>query len=438
MDVREMKDLVCKVIEEHREEIIALGENIAGEPELGWKEFKTARKIQEKMSALGLEHKDDVAGTAVITPIRGRGSKVKLAVIGEMDALLVPEHPDADPGTGAAHCCGHHVQAAAAYGVALALVKSGVMKELDGDVVVMHVPAEEGVEFAFREELRKNGKITMFEGKPEMILRGCFDDIDMVIMQHIMCTEGSAQKPIKADCGGPVNALGCLAKMIRYTGRPSHAARPWEGINALDAAELGLMGINANRTTFRPEDNIRVHPIITKGGDLVNIVPADVRLEAYVRGANPEGIVDASRKVDQSLKAGAMAMGAECEILDIPLCMSPYESDELKQICYENMRDLLGDDITRKEGPSVSTDAYDISNLMPMVHMNFGGAAGVLHGTDFKVVDPEMAYINAAKVMACTAVDLLADGAEKALYVKKNFHAPFTMERYRKEWCGLE
>ena len=437
MDVREMKRLVCEVIEDHREEIITLGESIADEPELGWKEFKTAKKIQEKMSALGLEHEDGVAITGVITPLRGRSSKAKVAVIGEMDALIVPTHPGADPETGAAHCCGHHVQAAVAYGVALALAKTGIMKELDGDVVIMHVPAEEGVEIEYRQGLREQKKIAMIDGKPEMIVRGYFDDIDVAVMQHIMCTEGENAPKIKANCGGPVNALACIAKLVRYKGKASHGARPWEGINALDAAELGLMGINANRTTFRDEDGIRVHPIITKGGDLVNIVPADVRVETYVRANNVPAAMEAGKKVDRALMAGAYAMGAECEIIDIPLCMASTECPELKHICYENMCGILGSDICEEEGPSVSTDAYDVSNLLPLVHMNIGGAGGVLHGADFEVVDPEMAYISAAQILACTVIDLLANGAEKALAVKASFKAPFTKERYLKEWCGI-
>ena len=68
---------------------------------------------------------------------------------------------------------------------------------------------------------------------------------------------------------------------------------------------IGLQGIDANRETFKDEDHIRVHPIITKGGELVNVIPADVRLETYVRGASTDAIVAAAAKVDRSLIAGA-------------------------------------------------------------------------------------------------------------------------------------
>jgi len=79
-------------------------------------------------------------------------------------------------------------------------------------------------------------------------------------------------------------AIGFIGKTVRYKGKEAHAgAEPDKGINALNAAMLGLMAIHVQRETFRDEDQIRVHPIITKGGDLVNIVPADVRMETYVR-----------------------------------------------------------------------------------------------------------------------------------------------------------
>lgn len=89
--------------------------------------------------------------------------------------------------------------------------------------------------------------------------------------------------------------LGSLVMALsvrRYNmGKTAHAAdAPDQGINALNAAMLGLMGINALRETFREKDVVRVHPIITKGGDLVNSVPADVRIETYVRAKSMEAI----------------------------------------------------------------------------------------------------------------------------------------------------
>src|SRR5499426_4497273 len=101
---------------------------------------------------------------------------------------------------------------------------------------------------------------------------------------------------------------GCIVKTVRYIGRAAHAGgMPRRGINALYAANIGLAAINAIRETFRDEDTIRVHPIITHGGSQVNVIPADVRIETYVRGRSVQAILDANAKVDRALQAGALA-----------------------------------------------------------------------------------------------------------------------------------
>ena len=133
--------------------------------------------------------------------------------------------------------------------------------------------------------------------------------------------------------------MGFVAKLIYYKGQEAHAGgAPWLGVNALQAAKIGLMAIDAQRETFQDKDNVRVHPIITKGGDLVNVVPADVRIETFCRANNVPAIQDASMKVNRALKAGADAVGAEVKIVDIPGYMTPYECPEMKAIVEENLK----------------------------------------------------------------------------------------------------
>ena len=110
-----------------------------------------------------------------------------------------------------------------------------------------------------------------------------------------------------------------MVKQIRFLGRAAHAGgAPQRGINALNAAMIAMNAIAAQRETFWEKDTIRIHPIITKGGDAVSVVPAEVTMETFVRGGSLEAIVDANRKVDRCLRAGAMAVGAEVEIHTIP------------------------------------------------------------------------------------------------------------------------
>ena len=436
MTTAEMKAAACAAIDKNADKIIALGESIYREPELGYKEFKTSAKIKAALDEIGFEHQDGVAVTGIITPVKGRDHKVNLAIMGELDAVVAPSHPFADPVTGAAHSCGHFAQAASVIGVAYALKESGVMNELDGDITLMHVPAEEFVELAYRKELIEKGTVKLLGGKQEFIRLGVFDNVDMMIMQHTRTTEGDDPNPIKADAGG--TGMGFIGKMIQYIGKESHAAAPSQGINALKAAQIGLAAIDANRETFQDKDTIRVHPIITKGGDLVNVVPADVRLETYVRGLSVDAVLDASAKVDRALQAGAYAMGAKCIITQLPGYIIPYESEELKDVVYDNLKYVFGEDRCKRNGGGGSTDASDVSVIMPVVHMNIGGAKGIGHSPDYVVTAPELAYLAAAKTLVCTAIDLLANGAEKALYVKASFKAPMTKEEYLTKWCNLE
>ena len=83
------------------------------------------------------------------------------------------------------------------------------------------------------------------------------------------------------------------------------------GINALNAAMIALSGINANRETFREQDTVRVHGILTRGGDAVSAVPSNVTLEWRVRSGNLDAVVQNSAKVDRSFKAGALAVGGK-------------------------------------------------------------------------------------------------------------------------------
>ncbi len=435
MDVKTMKKVACEAIDKNAGKIIALGESIFSEPELGYKEFKTAEKVKAALDELGYKHQDGVAITGILTPLKGRDHKVKLAIMGELDAVVAPGHPCADPQTGAAHSCGHFAQAASVIGVAYALKDTGIMENLDGDITLMHVPAEEFVELEYRKQIRDEGKISLLGGKQEFIKLGIFDDVDMMIMQHTRTTENEDPTPIKADAGG--TGMGFVGKMIQYIGKESHAAAPHQGINALQAAKIGLAALDANRETFQDKDTIRVHPIITKGGSLVNVIPADVRIETYVRGLSAEAVLDASAKVDRALQAGAYAVGAECIITQLPGYIIPYESQELKDVVYENLVEIFGADKSKRDGSGGSTDASDVSVIIPTVHMNIGGAKGIGHSPNYEIGDPDLAYIKAAKALVCTAIDLLANGAEKALYVKEKFVPFMTKEEYLTKWCGL-
>jgi amidohydrolase len=429
----DLKKSVCEAIDKRAEELYKIGEEILLHPELGFKEFKTAQLVEERFRSLGLTCQTGLAITGVKAEVPGRASKLHVAIMGELDSILIPSHPFADAQTGAAHGCGHNASITGMVGAGMGLVDSGVMKELDGTVSLMAVPAEELVELEYRNKLRQAGKLVFLAGKQEFIRLGLLDSVDLVMMFHMQESD-----PVKKFAVG-ATLNGCLAKFIRYKGKESHAGgAPHFGINALNAATLGIMGIHAQRETFRDEDSIRVHPIITRGGDLVNVVPADVRIETFVRGRTIEAIQDANLKVDRALKAGAMAIGAEVEITNLPGYMPCLKTERLDQLFADNMVSRFGTQaVVQAEHQTGSTDLGDISHLMPILQPFIKGGKGKLHTEGFVIEDRQLAYIESAKGLAMTTIDLLWDGAREGLSIKENYRARYTKEEYLKLWDRL-
>ena len=192
-----------------------------------------------------------------------------------------------------------------------------------------------------------------------------------------------------------------------------------------------MSAINAQRETFADQDCVRVHPIITKGGDLVNIIPAEVTMETYVRAKTADAILDASHKVDRSLRGAAIAMGCQVEIDTVPGNLPLRNDPVLSEIFKENAGQLFGADQYRDYGHSGgSTDAGDLSQIMPVLHPMMTGAAGTHHQTDWCIADHEAGYVAPAKTMAMMAVDLLAGDGSQAREVLDRFDPAMTKDQY--------
>ena len=225
---------------------------------------------------------------------------------------------------------------------------------------------------------------------------------------------------------------GFIGKNVRFIGVPSHAgAAPEKGVNALNAAMLGMMNIHALRETFPDNERVRVHPMLTKGGDIVNIVPADVRMESYVRAASTDYIKKVNRDITRALTAGALAVGAEVEIQDIPGYLPLLDTPALDELFIQNALEFVADkEIQRGAVFSGSFDIGDVSHLLPVLHPMVGGIIGDLHSREFRLTDPETALLLPARVMAATAVDLLAEGAGELKKVKSGFTPTMTRDEY--------
>ena len=430
--IEELKKRACETIDKRKKEIIDLAKQVLANPEAGFREFKTAQLVAQKFQELGIQHQGGLAVTGLkgIIP-GGAGSGPTVAVIGELDSLVVTEHPHADPVTGAAHACGHHCQIGMMLGATMGLLTPEVISQLSGQIVPFAVPAEEFIEVEQRLEMRDQGKVEFLGGKQELIRLGEFDDIDIAMMCHTASDMGER----KFAMGGTSN--GHVVKFVRYTGVGAHAGSlPHRGVNALNAASFAIQAINSLRETHKADDTVRIHGIMTRGGAAVSAVPSDVRLEWRVRSATPNAVVENSIAVDRCFRAGALAVGAKVNITTIPGYLPMRHDTKLQDIFRRIAVDLVGESATlvmpARRNRGGSTDMGDLSHIMPSCHPYTAGAVGPGHSSEYVITDYESAVINPAKIMAMVVIDLLADGAKQAKEVKSNHRPLLTKNSYVK------
>ncbi|MBP5198256.1 MAG: amidohydrolase [Lachnospiraceae bacterium] len=429
MDAVEEK--IIKIIDEHREELLSFGRDIYDHAELGYKEFRTAEKFAEYTGKLGLRTTTGHAVTGVKAYLNeDKKENASLALIGELDALRIPNHPHFNEESTGAHCCGHHAQLTGILGAAIALSDPEIAKNLDGQVVFFAVPAEEYGEIEFKNRLKDEGKIKYGGGKCELIRIGAFDDIDLSIAHHSINGD-------KISFSQSTNN-GFVSKVIKVHGKAAHAAgAPQDGINALNAASLGLAALGYHRETFKDTDHVRIHPILTKGGDLVNVIPEEAVIETLVRAANNEAILDAAKKTDRAFFAGGAALGATVEIETmpgyLPTLPNPIE-EELVEAAKIAGGDKYAVEVLDNAGDfsGGSTDVGDLQHIMPVYTFNTGGITGKFHGADFDIVDEELTYIETAKVFALGAYRFLRDNAKLSKKIVSEYEPKLNKESYTK------
>jgi len=417
-------DRITQTITQFGDEIIGWGEDILHMPELGYCEKNTSEYIRKKFEELGLECSKPLGITGVKATLHGKTDGINVCIIGEMDALKCNGNPHANA-DGVAHACGHNAQIASMLGAAKGLIKSGIMDELSGSITFFAVPAEEFIELDYRKKLRSNGQIKYFGGKQQLIAEGAFDDIDMAMMIHAHANDDEAKVYVRGY------NLGFLTKTITIKGKASHGSTPHLGTNALNAAALAIIGIHSNRETFTENDKIRIHPIITKGGDVVNSVPDEVCIDTYVRGSSIEAIRKGNNAVNRSVAGASQIIGTRYESEDIPGYLPLCESVELSAVFEENASMILGhDNLIYNEEVTGSTDMGDLSMIMPVIQPMIGGFGGNLHSVEFTVTNKETAYVTSAKLLATTAAELLFDDCKKAKKVLDSFVPKMTKEDY--------
>lgn len=371
----ELKKALLDEVETLSAELFQISEFLYNNPETAYEEFKACAYLSEFLKKHNFAVEIGIGGlpTAFLAqPTVAQKKRPIVAFLAEYDAL---------PGIG--HGCGHNLIAAASIGAALALKR--YLDKISGSLVVVGTPAEEG----------GGGKIILAEA-------GIFSGIDVAMMWH----------PGRLNLPGE-EMLGRIKFKGEFFGRAAHASvSPDKGINALEALIMAYNNINALRQTL-PSD-VRIHGIITNGGEAPNVIPPYSSCLFYVRAATRAYLQEVFKKVENCFAAAALASGAGYKIEIIPPSFDPMKRNQpLEETVRRNM-ELLGISIDKDDGRRGSSDIGNLSFYLPVIHPSLA------------IVDPETAghsplfaeatmqergkraMLNAAKILAMTAYDYVS------------------------------
>jgi amidohydrolase len=259
--------------------VLAWRRDIHEHPELSNREVRTSALVSAHLKSLGLEVAP-YANTGVVGLLRGGKAGPTVALRADMDALPVTEQTQLPfmshaistyrgETVGVMHACGHDTHTAMLMGVADILVK--VRSGLKGNVLFLFQPAEEGAP-----EGEEGGAALMLK-------QGVFDKYhpQAVFGLHVVSALQVGQIGYRP---GPMMA-GADGYKILVQGRPSHGARPWEGV---DPIVIAAQIVGAMQTVVSRQIDITAHPAIVsvgaiKGGIRDNIIPATVEMIGTIR-----------------------------------------------------------------------------------------------------------------------------------------------------------
>ena len=408
---------------------IALAEDIFKNPELGYKEFRSREKVEEALKDAEIPF-TEVAYTGLMATLDSGKEGPCIGLIAEFDAVPVLGHPYASSDQNAAHACGHYAQTGVMLAVFLALKEAGVMERLAGKVKLFFTPAEEFCDMDYRRNLIREGKVSHSSGKQEMISLGLFDECAVLLSCHSM---GLIDTDYQAEVGASLN--GFCQKKVTFLGTEAHAgASPHLGVNALHAMTLAISAINALRESFPEEDCIRVHYIVTEGGQTVNSVPARTKMEMYIRGKTVEAIRSTERKVDRALRGAALAINCDLEIQNTPGYLPLKQDPALTELVRSQiLRYMPESRIAEGTHGTASGDMGDLSMLFPTVEIGISGFKGRIHGRDFGTENEREAYQIPAHYFVDAVMRLLENEGAEAKRIQESFVPKFKKENYLAE-----
>jgi len=386
MEIEKLKASVIGEIDARRNQLNKLSLKIHSNPELGFHEVKASDCLTQYLEENGFSVERGICELPTAFRASYGTRKPAIAILAEYDAL---------PNLG--HACGHNIIATSAIGAGVAAKLA--IDQFGGNIQVIGTPAEE-----------------LYGGKIMMADRGAFQDLDAAMIVH----------PGTSDIA-TTQALANQKLEIEFFGKAAHAAaRPEEGINALEAMLQSFAAINSLRQHIR--STARIHGIITNGGEAANVVPAHSAGNFIVRAMDNEYLDELKEKVLSCFKGAATATGARLEYKWGDVRYAPMRNNPpLAQLFTKNMQSL-GRQILLSDPDNAfgSTDMGNVSQLVPSIHPFVAIAEKdvLLHSPEFVVAAASetgtKGMLDAAKALAMTVVDLIAS-PETLNKVKEEF-----------------
>ncbi|RTR31934.1 M20 family peptidase [Robertmurraya yapensis] len=373
-----LKETIIANVEDNKELYLETSHKIHENPEIGNEEFFASSLLTELLEKEGFALEKAVAGHETSFVARKRSDKPgpSIAFLAEYDAL---------PGIG--HACGHNIIGTTSVAAAIALSK--VLDETGGEAVVFGTPAEEG---------GPNGS-----AKGSFVKHGLVEGIDAALMVHPNSETRLTSPSLAVD---PLD--------FEYIGKPAHAAAsPHEGINALDAVIQLFNGINALRQQLT--DDVRIHGIITHGGDAPNIIPEYAKARFFIRAATRAGLNEVTQKVKAVAKGAALATGAKLNIIAFQNEVDNLLLNKRYDAIFKEVVSELGENVLEDRKGIGSTDAGNISQVVPTIHpyIKIGTSDLIPHTVPFREAAAssrgDQALITGAKALALTALRLVTE-----------------------------
>ena len=304
------KDPIDKAISKNLNTIIDLRHQIHQYPELGNREYKTAKLVAKHLRSLGIEVETDIAYTGVVGILKGNKPGPVVAVRADMDALPVTEETDLsfkstvkttylNKEVGVMHACGHDIHTSVQLGVASVL--ASMKRSLPGTVKFIFQPAEEGP---------PPGE----EGGADLMLKeGVFANLKPSAIFGLHTHPGLAVGELGLTIGPAMAAVDHF--IITIKGKQSHGAYPHKSVDPIIMATEAVGAFQTIRSrSLSPLEPSVVTVGIIRGGERFNIIPEQVHLEGTVRTYNPEVQDMVEHRMNKILEGITLAYGGSFEL----------------------------------------------------------------------------------------------------------------------------